>query len=142
MVLGFIVRTSLKLTNKLSNYNKIRVVNKYILNSPSLINSTMSYLNSQRYLKPFFIKTLFKNNPSSQYQPTQTLETLAHTFHNDSFFYNYPGFKKCYILIVGSTVPSYEYGLSYNNTWKENLITVQAIKYGPQKRSLSGSFAK
>lgn len=134
MVLGFIVRTSLKLTNKLSNYNKIRVVNKYILNSPSLINSTMSYLNSQRYLKPFFIKTLFKNNSSSQYQPTQTLETLAHTFHNDSFFYNYPGFKKCYILIVGSTVPSYEYGLSYNNTWKENLITVQAIKYGPQKR--------
>lgn len=135
MVLGFIVRTSLKFTNKLSNYNKIRVVSKHILNSPSLINSTMSYLNLQRYLKPFFIKTLFKNNSPLQYKPTQVLETLAHTFHNNSFFYNYSSFKKCYILIVGSTVPSYEYGLSYNNTWKENLITVQAVKYGPRKRA-------
>merc|ERR1712070_696811 len=106
--------TSFKSKIKLLQFTKIQTINKYTPNLILFTNYTTSYLSSKKYLRSFFAQTLFKNSFIFQLKSTRLHSNLVRTFHNMNFFYNYMNFKKQHIWLIGSTVPAYEYGLSYN----------------------------
>ena len=116
MVLDFISKLTFTNQIKLLSYNKI----KYM--PYQTINFNLNY----KYLK-FIKKTISALTSIVPQNKSTYLSANIKNFKNNNFFLYYKYFTSKSWPLVGTSMPQFKYGLSSQNIWKTDFISLDSV---------------